>query len=167
MTDTPIYTDVMIEDFETPQFQQAFRLYFEELGMTIRNWEALFHEMNEGGENRAILRTDAQGNIVGFIQFVPMRFSSWFFEEKCGFIREFWVAPAYRRRGQGTLLLAQAEEWFRAQGAETIYLTSDDAGAFYEARGYVRSHACTAKNRDDVYIKYLNTAGQGCREEKQ
>lgn len=161
MTDTLIYTDEMIEDFETPLLQKAFRLYFEELGMHIRNWEALFREMNEGGENRAILRTDAQGEIVGFIQFAPMRFSSWFFEEESGFIREFWVAPAWRRQGQGTLLLARAEEWFKERGIEEIYLTSDDAGAFYEARGYVRSHACTAKNRDNVYRKHLNIVGQG------
>ena len=39
------YTDVLIDDFKDARFQKAFRQYFTELGMNIKNWDALFAEM--------------------------------------------------------------------------------------------------------------------------
>ena len=86
-------------------FQAAFRQYFAEIGISVRDWEGLFREMNQEGNNAAFLRTTEEGEVIGFLQFQPIAFTSWFFEETCGFIREFWVAPAFRRRGYGSLLL--------------------------------------------------------------
>ena len=33
----------LITDFTGPDFRESFRLYFNELGITIRDWDGLFH----------------------------------------------------------------------------------------------------------------------------
>lgn len=152
------YTDLLISDFTDPAFQAAFRQYFAEMGIEVKDWDGLFQEMNRGeadGRNAAWVRRTADGGVVGFIQFIPIRFTSWFFEESCGFIREFWVAEAYRNRGHGSELLALAENDFLERGIYTCILTTDAAQRLYERHGYVRERGCRAKNEDDVFAKRL------------
>lgn len=149
-------SDTMISDFSDPRFQAAFQQYFDELEVSVSDWPALFHEMNEDGENSAFIRMDASGNVIGFILFKPEHLKSWFFEETCGFIREFWVAEQHRNVGHGSALLRLAEEYFLKQGIFTCILTTDSAKAFYLNHGYVKAPGCKAKNKDDVFIKQLN-----------
>ncbi len=151
----PAFHDALLTDFTDPLFQAAFRQYFAELGISVKDWDGLFRQMNEEGGNEAIVRTGENGELVGFIQFRPIPFTSWFFEETCGFIREFWVAAAYRNGGHGAALLRQAEERFRAQGIRTAVLTSDTAERFYLRHGYEKAPACRAKNGDEVFVKRL------------
>ncbi len=143
-----------LTDFSDPAFQAAFRRYFTEMSVTVRDWEGLFREMNEGG-NAAFARTGGDGDLLGFIQFCSIPFTSWFFEETCGFIREFWVAPEARGRGVGSELLTLAEDHFRGKGIRTSILTTNTAAAFYVHHGYEKAPACRAKNNDDVYVKRL------------
>lgn len=147
--------DVLIRDFTDPRFAQAFQLYFHELGAQIKDWDGLFREMNQG-DNRAYVRLTGEGETVGFLQFTPIAFSSWFFEEKAGFIREFWVAPGFRGQGHGRALLALAEEWFREEGVSRVLLTSDTAPEFYLKMGYRPAAGCAAKNHDPVFVRDLN-----------
>ena len=152
------YTDTLITDFFDLGFQNAFRQYFAELGINVKDWDGLFREMNEGNEgekNAAWVRTTADGGVIGFIQFTPIRFNSWFFEETCGFIREFWVKEEFRCRGYGSALLALAERYFLEHGIPTSILTTDTAQRLYERYGYRRAPGCEAKNHDDVFIKRL------------
>ena len=152
------HADVLITDFTDPAFQAAFRQYFAELGISVKDWDGLFQEMNGDsgdGKNAAWVRTAADGGVIGFIQFVPIRFTSWFFEETLGFIREFWVAEAFRGRGHGTELLALAENYFLERGICTAILSTDTAQRFYERRGYSRAHGCRAKYKDEVFVKRL------------
>ena len=152
------YRDVLITDFTDPVFQAAFKQYFGELGINVKDWDGLFQEMNTGSEgkkNAAYVRMAADGSAIGFIQFVPIRFTSWFFEETAGFIREFWVAEAFRNQGNGADLLALAEKHFLERGIYTTILTTDTAERFYERHGYVRAHGCEAKNKDEVFVKRL------------
>lgn len=151
-------SDKLITDFTDPVFQTAFRRYFAELEINVRDWDGLFREMNaevEGNQNAAYVRTGLDGSVVGFIQFVPIRFTSWFFEETLGFIREFWVAEPFRSRGHGAELLALAERYFLEHGVCTAILTTDTAQRFYERHGYVRARGCRAKNQDEVFVKRL------------
>lgn len=137
------HTDLLISDFTDPVFQAAFQRYFAELGIHVRDWDGLFREMNEGNEgekNAAYIRTAADGETIGFIQFVPIRFTSWFFEETCGFIREFWVAEQFRNQRHGSELIALAEQYFLAHDIYTTILTTDTAERFYERHGYVSEH---------------------------
>ena len=153
--DRPAFSDVLISDFSDPLFQTAFQAYFSELGIGVKDWDGLFREMNTEGDNRAFVRSDGDGRIIGFIQVKPIRFSSWFFEEICGFIREFWVSNADRNAGHGAALLRLAENWFREQGICTSILTTETAEDFYRKHGYRKAPGCKAKNNDAVMVKRL------------
>lgn len=113
------YTDTLISQYDDAAFQTAFRAYFGELGCRVTNWDGLFAGMGEKGRDATWMRRDESGHVVnfvawmnaderdyawvrkdesgavvGFIQFTTMDMQSWFFTVKCGFIREFWIAPA-------------------------------------------------------------------------
>lgn len=151
-----ITKDILIRDFTDPRFMDAFKLYFKEWDIQIKDWDGLFREMNESGENLAWLRLDADGQVIGFIEFTPLTMSSWFFEEKWGFIREFWVKKSFRSHGHGAALLALAEQYFRYHSIQKIVLTTDTAPNYYLARGYEKDDTITARNKDDVFIKRLH-----------
>lgn len=110
--------------------------------------------MTEDG-NLAYVRTAEDASVVGFIQFKPTSLTNWFFEERIGFIREFWIAEAYRKQGHGSTLLAMAEAYFAGQGIRRVLLTTDTAESFYEKHGYRHDACYAAKNRDDVFVKTL------------
>ncbi len=151
-------TDLLIRDFTSPPFQQAFRLYFQELGIAVQDWDGLFREMNQGedgGQNLACLRLTEGGEAVGFLQFCMLPLSSWFFDVRLGFVREFWVAQAHRGQGHGSALLRLAEAHFAAQGACGSILTSDTAPDFYLRRGYRLCPGAAAKNQLPVFLKLL------------
>ena len=145
--------DIFLTDFTDLRFQKAFQTYFQELGIQVRDWEGLFTEMNgDSHGNAAYVRLDGE-RAAGFIQFCPMELSGWFFSQKLGFIREFWIAPEYRGQGHGTALLGLAESWFQNQGFAGAILTTDTAPAFYTRRGYQPDPGFQAKNSDPVFIK--------------
>ncbi|MBO4676125.1 MAG: GNAT family N-acetyltransferase [Oscillospiraceae bacterium] len=149
------FSDVLISDFSDPLFQAAFQTYFSELGITVKDWDGLFREMNDEGDNQAFVRTATDGSVIGFIQFKPTKFTSWFFEETCGFIREFWISKANRNAGHGSALLRLAESCFKEHGMHTSILTTDTAGSFYLKHGYRKAPGCKAKNEDEVFVKLL------------
>lgn len=148
------YTDELISDFSDPAFQNAFKQYFAELGVDdVEDWDSIFKQMND--ENLAFVRFDENKEIIGFIQFTSLTFTSWFFEEKYGFIREFWVAKKYRSKGYGTELLRLAEQYMCEKGIYSSILTTDTAEEFYLKNGYTKVPGCKAKNDDDVFVKRL------------
>ena len=154
------YQDLLLEDFTSPIFRQCFQLYFQELGIHVKDWDGLFQEMNADGRgNRAYLRME-NGRPVGFIQFCGMELSGWFFTKQMGFIRELWIAPEYRGQGHGTALLALAEEELARQGAAEAVLTTDTAPDFYVKNGYRHDPGFTAKNGDPVYVKALKPSAK-------
>lgn len=153
------YSDVLISDFTSPVFRAAFQQYFEEIGMKIKDWDGLFQEMNRGDDgekNTVYIRLAANDVVVGFVLFIPIRFTSWFFEETCGFIREFWVAEKFRGQGHGSELLSLAERYFLERGFCTSILTTDTAKGFYQRHGYVKAPGYRAKNQDEVFVRRLN-----------
>ena len=150
-----VYTDALMNDFLDPVFQKAFKLYFTEMNVQVEDWDSLFQKMNDDDNVLAYLRLDEHHKIVGFIQFQKILFSSWFFEETYGFIREFWISEKYRSQGHGSELLKKAEEYFLEQGIYSTILTTDSAEDFYGKQGYVKAPGCKAKNNDDVYVKRL------------
>ena len=149
------YKDVLVSDFSDPTYQRAFKKYCVELGLAVTDWHALFKEIDADGDTKAYIRTDGNGEVIGFIQFRPETFRSRFFEETCGFIREFWVDRECRRLGHGSELLLLTEAYFAKQGITTCVLTVGDGARFYERRGYKKSPSLKAKNDLDVYVKRL------------
>ncbi len=155
--------DIWINDFSHTAFRQAFRAYFAEIGVAIKNWESLFEEMNNDryGINWAYLRLDDTGRVIGFIQCIPVEMKSWFFSENVGFVREFWVDKPYRKQGHGAALLQLAESYFAKQGILQMLLTSDTAGRFYQHQGYEIRTDIRAVNNMPVYMKPLT---RSCRD---
>ena len=150
-----MYKDVLIADHTDPRFVEAFKQYFGELGINVQDWDGLFEEMNGTEGNRSYVRYGENGDVVGFIQFVPVELENWFFRERSGFIREFWVSGEYRKMGHGSELLGLAERYFADNGIRKVLLTTDTAAEFYEAKGYKRDVSYTAKNKDDVFVKEI------------
>ena len=104
--------DILISDFNNKHFQKAFKIYFQELGIHINDWDKLFQNINAIDDNYAYLRLTNLDEIVGFIQFSKTELSSWFFNSPVGFICEFWVSKKYRGSGNGQQLLELAEDYF-------------------------------------------------------
>lgn len=147
--------NILISDFNNLDFQNMFKSYFGELGVSVGDWSRLFKAMNDENRNLACIRYDKNENPIGFIQFTVITFSSGFFETKAGFIREFWVNGSCRNQGHGSELLRRAEEYFINNGVYKSILTTDTAERFYVRHGYVKDVDITAKNEDDVYVKNL------------
>ena len=149
------YRDVLISDFTDPRFRSAFKQYFGEIEINVNDWDDFFEEMNGTEGNRAYVRYGENDEVIGFIQFMSIELTNWFFNEKLGFIREFWVSREYRKMGYGSELLELAEKYFRDNGIKKAVLTTYTAPAFYEAKGYKKDGSFTAKNEDDVFVKEL------------
>ena len=75
--------------------------------------------------------------------------------EGWGFIREFYIASAYRREGYATRMCTMAENVLREKGAEDIYLTANakTGEPFWRAMGYVYAGGCDDKNGNKIYEK--------------
>ncbi len=95
------------------------------------------------------------GTVIGFIPFKPTKFTSWFFEETGGFIREFWISDANRNAGHGSALLRLPESSFREHGMYASILTIGSAERFCRKHGYRKAPGCEAKNGDSVFVKQL------------
>lgn len=149
------YSDVLLSDFLDPIFQNAFKQYFSELNVKVKDWDGLFKEMNDESGNLAFVRLDEYKAAIGFIQFKPIVFTSWFFEETYGFIRELWVAEKHRNRRHGSELLELTEKYLCDQGIYSSILTTDTTEHIYLKHGYVKVTGCKARNKDDVYVKRL------------
>lgn len=146
---------ILLSSFKDPRFRSAFQNYFAELDIPVSDWDGLFQEMDQEGCNLAFLLPSEDGGAAGFLQFQLTSFSHWFLEEKFGFIREFWVDPAFRSKGLGTMLLETVEQYCMEHGAYRVLLTADDAVDFYLARGYRKALGAQAKNRLAVLTKNL------------
>lgn len=83
------YSDVLIFDFLDPIFQNAFKQYFSELAVNIKDWDGLFKEMNGEGGNLAFVRLAENKEVIGFIQFKPTMFTSCFLKKPMACAKEF------------------------------------------------------------------------------
>lgn len=147
--------DILISDFTELLFQQAFKEYFAELDINVEDWDGLFNEIDGEKDNKAYVRITEDNTVVGFILFMPIELSNWFFKEKIGFVREFWIAPQHRSQGHGAELLRLAEEYFLQNDIKKAILTTDMAEKFYEKNGYRKDDTFTAANQDEVFVKNL------------
>lgn len=90
----------------------------------------------------------------GFIEYqVDSPNSDWCEKEGYGCIREVFIKPELRKHGLGRLLAKHAEENLFALTVPHIYLTSDEAGGFWETMGYRASGEVCEKNKCPVYVK--------------
>lgn len=147
--------DIYVEDFESEPFMTAFKAYFSEISGGTRNWPMLFRQMNaEKDVTKAIMRLDGD-TVAGFILFCPLQLTCPFFTEEYGYIRELWVAPAYRRAGNGEQLMELAEQYFSDLGMSQIMLKAEPrAEGFYRKLGYAISDTASSEG-ETVYFKKI------------
>ena len=55
---------LVVDDFSHVIFQNAFKQYFEELGIKVNDWEGLFEEITKEGGNKAYIRINEDETIV-------------------------------------------------------------------------------------------------------
>ena len=147
-----------LNDFYDARFQQAFRAYFQEIGVNLKEDTDVFDEISESCEKEN-MRTFAMGDetgIAGFIMVQPEYLKGSFFVEQAGFIRELWVAPLFLRCGYGKQLLEAAEDHFRALGISKLILTyEEEALPFYQKMGFIPDCSYKAKNEGNIVVKLI------------
>lgn len=98
------------------------------------------------------LATEAD-HCIGFsIYQIDSGNSDWCKRPGWGCIREFYIRPDRRRQGLGQELAGWTENRLREMGATHLYLTADDALAFWTFCGFVNSHE-TCSNELEILTK--------------
>ena len=111
-----------------------------------------------GEENCHIEMCLVDGAAVGFFfGVIANEDDNFFLKNGCGYIREFYVRPEYRRRKYGKLMLRRLEELLTGDGADTIYLTAEPVTGkpFWEAMGYKNTGEKLPENQFDIYNKIV------------
>lgn len=97
-----------------------------------------FAAMQTDDPDRALLVAEVDGEVVGHVEARMRR------DEAAGFtgayVEELAVAPEWRGRGAGTVLMDAVEEWARGRGAMSIALdhfhTNEGAHRLYDRLGF-------------------------------
>lgn len=85
---------------------------------------------------RISLITDERGPMGFSVYQIDQETSDWCKRPGWGFIREFYIAPPYRKLGYGARLAAGTERRLREMGAVQLYLTSGSGAAFWQKCGW-------------------------------
>ncbi len=137
------------------------RYYSEEFTIDLPAAERAFimSEIESGireGYLSLLLAGGADGGIHGFILYqIDTPVSDWCLRPGSGFIRELYVLPEERLRGLGSRLVAAAERELARLEVPAIYLTTDEASAFWLSRGYHDSGLICRRNDGRIFEKDL------------
>lgn len=101
-------------------------------------WVRYIRKMVRGGRSVLLVAEDSGviGYVFGYIKDQPPIFR----EKYVGYISDMYVLPAFRSRGVGQRLMAQAMDFFRAAGLPAVELHASvwnqSALSFYERLGF-------------------------------
>lgn len=96
----------------------------------------LIDRQQEAGIIRVDLALDQKQPVAFTIYQVDSVESDWYKRPGWGFIREFYVSPAYRNAGTGKCLALHTEQSLYSMGAKRLYLTSTGAVHFWQKCGW-------------------------------
>ena len=138
-------TIVPYEKTIRPQFTALLVDYFRELDDSLpehfirgKLLDLLLRQQEAGILHIAVAMEDTP---IGFSLFqIDVPESDWCKCPGWGCIREFYIAPAYRRRGYGKALADFSESQLHRLGAKKLYLTADTASGFWAQCGYGNTH---------------------------
>jgi len=98
------------------------------------------------------------GEVIGFAigQVDTKENTQWCRREGWGFIREFYIDPAHRRKGYATLMYRVLEGKILSHGAKDLYLTTATATgvSFWESVGYADSGQIYEGNGGRIFEKH-------------
>lgn len=109
-------------------------------------------------ENRILQLALDNGNIVGFYYAkVDQVGDKGLIYPNCGYIMEFFVCPAYRRKGIGRTMVTDCENKLAEKDVPKIWLTADSVTGFpfWLACGYCDSGEISYENNQKILIKEL------------
>ena len=145
---------IFISDFNNALFISSFANALDELSADTDKLEGYIAEFNTAGNIYAYVLVNEQGDAIGMIQFQNTELSNQYFKEDYGLIREFWIAPAYRKQGLGAKLLKKAEYYFAENDIKFIILSSrEEAIGFYIKNGYTEKKNAQSFNKLTVMEK--------------
>ena len=140
-------------------FTEMFRTYFRndlKIEITDEKLEKICNEI----ANYSLLEITPldlltiNDQVAGFVIYqIDSKESNWCEREGWGFIREIYIHHSMRGKGFGSQLVVHAEKALYEKGAKHIYLTSDEAGAFWGLCGYKATGSLSNTNHDPIYEK--------------
>lgn len=151
------YKMIMITDYSSDEFKEAFTAYFNEIGINLKKDTDLWDIMSNTKDLYCYAIKDLDC-IIGFIMFQKEIFNSSndFFVEHVGYIRELYVRKKYRKSGIGKLLINKAEDFFRKNAVYKLILTyEDNAIGFYKKLDCIEDKSYIAKNKQNVVVKII------------
>lgn len=80
--------------------------------------------------------------------------SDWCHRPGWGFIREFYIVPAYRKHGIGKILAEYTEQELKNMGAAGLYLTSTNAVPFWQKCGWTLTGELTDSDQS-IFEKHF------------
>lgn len=149
-----------IEERDLPAFEKLFCDYYRELDCEEAPLplfsDCLLPDLKAGLFEVGV--AEVGGVSAGFVIFqIDDILNDWNFKEGCGDVRELYVAPAYRRQGYGSALLAFAEKRLAELGATEIYtLPLEENESFFAARGYFDGGEYCAEADNKVFTKNID-----------
>ena len=145
---------IFISDFNHSLFVSCFKNALIEFSVDTTQLNRHIADFNSAGNIFAFVLVNEHGEAIGMIQFQKTELSNDYFKEEYGLIREFWVAPEYRKRGWGIFLLKKAECYFKDNNIQFILLSSrKEAVGFYIKNGYQEKKNAQSFNKLTVMEK--------------
>lgn len=145
-----------ISDFKNEKFISAFKTALQEFSISLDKLENYIEEFNAAGNIYAYVLVNEKGESIGMIQFQKTELSNQYITEEYGLIREFWVAPEYRKQNLGSSLLKEAETYFSKNDIKfTILSSRKEAVEFYIKNGYIEKKNAQSFNGMIVLEKNL------------
>ena len=93
-------------------FISAFKTALQEFSADLSKINSYIEEFNAAGNIYAYVLENENGETIGMIQFQRAELTNQDITMKYGFIREFRIAPAYRKKGYGSIFLKEIEYYF-------------------------------------------------------
>lgn len=154
-----------LRDQNKAQFCKLFEDYYLELGCED-DCKHLLDEYVLPDLLAGLLRIDLiedGGETCGFVIYQKDDIDNdWNFKEGWGDIREIYIAPPFRGRGNGRFLLYTAEMKLKESGVERAYcLPAEGAKTFFSACGYEETEEYSEELDCPVFIK--NSLENGCK----
>lgn len=147
---------VFISDFNNALFTSCFQRALIEFSVDTNQLDKFINDFNAAGNIYAYILVDEQGESIGLIQFQKTELSNDYIKEEYGLIREFWIAPEYRKKGLGAYLLKEVEYYFIKSDIRFIILSSrQESIGFYIKNGYAEKKNAHSFNKMMVMEKEL------------
>ncbi len=155
------------QDSLYPDFRRLFDDYFAEIVQPLPEerlvhvLEAILADLAQYQMSLTLLYAD--GEAAGFsLAQIDTADNPWCIRPGWGFVREFAIARAWRRRGLGRKLWLQTAAYFRRQHAPAAYLTAEpeQGGPFWERMGFQATGERCTRNDLPIYACVFTRADE-------